>query len=442
VFEEEEKKLEKWKNSIDQVDIPVDKLNMVVQTGFEKAKNDGQVVKRIRIRKRSAWSIVIAAILLISFVTSISMSPTFAKTIASIPGLDRIVALIQQNKSLTAAIENDFYQPLNLSQKKNGITVTLDGVIADKKSMVIFYTVRTDEINKPLEMEYMLLMNEKYEDLTVTDTSDFSPQPESIDEKVYSSIMSIDYNENRTLNGKKLLWAIGLKNGDEVEHFYIPFTFKKVEMDSKKYVINKEVTIEGQRIIVNEVTIDPLRVVVHLEMNPNNTKKFFAMDELKLVDETGETWSTIPGKTYRGDDEWEVHLQSNYFKNPEKFSLDFGKINAIDKDEAFILIDTESKEILKQPSVPIFSYMHVENGVIRFTMAVAEDFNYIPLGDFVDANGKEFRLKYVDGSFIQTSVGKKNIEFELPTESYTNPIRLDLFSYPSWIEEDVEVKIK
>ena len=99
VFEEEKKKLEQRKKSIDKIEVPMDKLHSAVRSGFEKAKKE-RALKRTKIIKRSSWSIVIAAILLISFVTSISVSPVFANKIASIPGMDRIVALIQQDRGL------------------------------------------------------------------------------------------------------------------------------------------------------------------------------------------------------------------------------------------------------------------------------------------------------------------------------------------------------
>ncbi|MEK5205660.1 DUF4179 domain-containing protein [Psychrobacillus sp. FSL H8-0510] len=150
MFEEEKKKLEQRKKSIYQVQVSKDKLYSAVQIGFEKEKKE-RMLKRTKLIKRSSWSVVIAAILLISFFTSISISPVFASKVASIPGMERIIALIQQDRGLIAAVENDFYQPLNLSQEKNGIMVTLDGVIADKKGIVVFYSVQSKEKNQPLE---------------------------------------------------------------------------------------------------------------------------------------------------------------------------------------------------------------------------------------------------------------------------------------------------
>jgi len=445
VFEEEKKKLEQRKRLFDNIAVPMDKLHFAVRSGFEKAKKE-RTLKRRMIRKRSTWSIAIAAILLISFVTSISVSPVFASKVASIPGLDKIVSLIKQDRGLTAAVENDFYQPINLSQQKNGITVTLDGVIADNKGMVIFYSVHTKEVDvKSLELKYLQLRS-GYQ----LHVNGGVPLKSKQDTNLFSSSMHIE----RFKGKKDLNFAIGLINGTKIEHFKIPFTYKKMDVESKNIIVNKNVTIEGQRIKIKELIVDPIRVVVKLETDPNNRKKLLlnAFDELTLEDELGRTWSALPGTYYWNGDEWEVAIrESFYFYEPEKLFLTFGKVAAMDKDEAYILIDTESKKFLKQPSESIFSNLKIENGKVSFTIQVNEEYAPVSFPKFTDADGKGFLIKYesmpfsskyVNGSLTDTAKEEKRLEFELPTESFSNPLRLDLDFYPSWIEEDVEVEIK
>ena len=143
MFEEEKQKLEKRKSLIDQVEIPLDKLQMSVKSGFEKAKQEK--IRKRKITQRSLWSVSLVALLFIAFVTSVNVSPAFANKVSEIPGMERVVALIQNDKGLVAAVENNIYQPINASQTEHGITVTLDGVIADENGMVIFYTVESKE---------------------------------------------------------------------------------------------------------------------------------------------------------------------------------------------------------------------------------------------------------------------------------------------------------
>lgn len=457
MFEEEKKKLEQRKKTIGQVEVSKDKLYSAVQSGFEKAKKE-QLIKRKKIIKRSSWSIVIAAILLISFITSISVSPVFANKVAFIPGMERIIALIQQDRGLTAAVENDFYQPLNLSQEKNGITVTLDGVIADKKGMVVFYSVHSKKVDlNTLELKYLQFssgMTPRYQvnlndyiwKLTPKEGTNFYSGTQTMEKVKFSHDPS---------------WKVGIKNGDKIEHFKIPFTYKLMDIENRNIVVDKEVTIEGQRIKIRQLIVDPIRTTVRLEEDPNNSKKLLsrAFDELKLVDEMGRTWSAMPGNSFKvlpKGNLWEVPLtESFYFHDPKELTLTFGKIAAMDKEEAHILIDTEAKKFLEQPSNSIFSNLQVEDNKVSFIVEVDEDYdkNMVHFNKFIDAEEKEFYIvtggrtpfvyNYVKGSMINIPEVGRKFEFELPTlTSYTNPIRLDFDSYPSWIEEDMEIEVK
>lgn len=457
MFEEEEKKLEQRKKSFDQVEVSKDKLYSAVRSGFEKAKKE-QALKRIKIIKRSSWSLVIAALLLISFVTSISVSPVFANKVATIPGLDRIVALIQQDRGLTAAVENDFYQPINLSQEKNGITVILDGVIADKKGMVVFYSVHSKEVDlSTLELKYLQLlsgMNTRYRFGLGNYGMNLTPKEGT---NFYSGVQTIE----KVLFSKDPSWGIGIKNGDKIEHFNIPFTYKLIDVENKNIVVDKEVTIEGQRFKIKQLIVNPIRTTIKLEEDPNNSKKLLArtFDELKLVDETGRAWSAMPGNSFKvlpKGDVWEVPLmESFYFHDPKELTLTFGKVAAMEKSEAYILIDTDAKEFLEQPSKSIFSNLQVKDNRVSFIVQVDKEYdkNLVHFNKFIDAKEKEFYIvtgglapvgiNTVRGSVINIPEVGQKVEFELPAfTTFTNPIRLDLDFYPSWIEEDVSVKIK
>lgn len=457
MFEEEKKKLEQRKKSIDTLEVSKDKLYFAVQSGFEKAKKE-QALKRRRIRKQCTWSVAVVAILLISLITSISVSPAFADKVAAIPGMDRIVALIQQDRGLTAAVKNDFYQPINKSQEKNGITVTLDGVIADNTGLVIFYSVLTEEVDvNSLKLKSLQLWSGVNRMVSWEFSDSGLPSTSKKDSNFYSGSMHID----KVTDKKDLSWFIRLQNGEKIENFKIPFSYKPMDVESKNIIVNKDVKIEGQSFKIKELIVNPIRTVIKVEENPKNTKKLLArpFDELELIDEKGRKWSAIPGGAYKPlwkSNVWEVPLkESFYFYNPKKLTLKFGKVAAMDKEEAHIIINTETKEFLEQPSQSIFSNLHVEDNKLSFIIQVDKDYdkNMIHFNKFVDAKEKEFIIvtgglipfsyNYVRGSMINVNEIGKKLEFELPTfTAFTNPIRLDLDFYPSWIEEDVTVEIK
>ena len=334
--------------------------------------------------------------------------------------------------------------------------MTLDGVIADKKGMVIFYSIQSQKKDHPLEIEQLKVMNDKRGSLLVSDTTFWGSAPPIIEEDKFSSMMTLETYENYTLRDGNLFWTIDLKNGESVEHFEIPFKLTKSYVVSKTIDVNKEVTIEGQRIIVEKVTLDPIRAEVKLKIDPNNTKKIFSFENIKFVNDIGDEWIVNNiGTLFSNEDEteWTIKLQSPYFNDSDNLKLVFGKVAAIDKDDAFILIDTESKKFLKQPAKSIFSNLEIEKGKASFIIdKIDGQYMMLVSSRFSDSEGKEFRImydstnprpgeKYVNGLYSKVEKGLK-LEFDLPTESIKNPIRFDLGFYPSWIEEDVEIEVE
>ena len=152
MFRKEETKLEKWKAEIEQAIVTDDLLEDAIKQGFQRAKDTHPVRRKRPYVKRGIWSIVVAAILFITLVTSIRVSPVMANAVASIPGMERFVDFIRDDKGLASAIKNEYYQELNLSTEKEGVTLTLDGVLADEQEMIIFYTIKGAEKNERFEL--------------------------------------------------------------------------------------------------------------------------------------------------------------------------------------------------------------------------------------------------------------------------------------------------
>src|SRR5690606_35389705 len=132
---------------------------------------------------------------------------------------------------------------------------------------------------------------------------------------------------------------IRVKANGYSEDFNMAFNIKELKT-AKHFAINKDVTIQGQKISFVNAEIYPLRVGIHIKMDPNNTKKLVNFDDLHLVDEIGETWSMITNGvtgTRISDDEAVVYLQSNSFKEPKELYIALNKIQAVDKDESNIV---------------------------------------------------------------------------------------------------------
>ncbi|MGE8207487.1 DUF4179 domain-containing protein [Heyndrickxia sp. NPDC080065] len=437
MFEKEEKKIADWQEKYEHIDIPMDKIDRAIHLGFEEGKSAGRIMKRKR--KVWIWPSIAVAVLFLGLLTCIRVSPTFATYISSIPGMEKIVELIRDNKGLLAAVENNYAQEIGVSQEKNGMKLTINSVIADEQGIVIFYTINTKEKQKRLQVENVDLRTIDGKKLPEGYSSFGSPAENDI--KSYTD--SIEYFFKKPIKQQDFKLNMKVKTSERSESFSMKFSINRQEKTSQIYELNKTVEMGGQKIKVKKVTIYPLRVAVHLELNPNNTKKILDFQDLRLVDQNGEVWSKIiNGVSGRdiSDSESIIYLQSNYFSKPKELYLVMNKIQAIDKDESYVLVDTEKQQILKQPKGNILSILELSGSNLIFTLNTKKKFNYDIFGLINDAKGNKF---YSERSFIEDlDENKKKFGLGLPSKNYTNPLKIELNYYPSWIEGNIKLRVK
>ena len=78
------------------------------------------------------------------FVLLVNVSPSFAYAAGRVPLLRELAKAVAASPSLSAAVENQYVQPIELEQTDSGITARVEYVIVDQKQLDIFYTLRSD----------------------------------------------------------------------------------------------------------------------------------------------------------------------------------------------------------------------------------------------------------------------------------------------------------
>ena len=437
MYEREEQQL---RNLYDRIEVPIELLDEAIFSGFHKAKAEEKKHSR---RKRLLVTMAAAAIILVGFFSSIHFSPAFANYISIIPGMEKIVDLIRTDKGKISAIENDYYEKIDVSQEKNGLKFTIDGAIADENGLVLFYTVTSKDKKKMLETTNVQLESADGKSLdfgTIMAGRGFYSDK---GEKTFSDLFEFYFQS--PFDAKKLELKVLVKSDNLKEEFTLKFDLNKEIHPKKSYALNKTVTIEGQKIQFLTVDIYPLRAAIHVKMDPNNRKRLLGFDDLRLVDENGETWNKINnGITANGisPDESILYLQSNYFREPKELYLVLNKLQAVDKDEASVVVDTEKRQILKQPKGGFLSNLRVEGNDLIFDLHTEKEFNAFPFTTITDANGKVINS---ESSFLHTRNMKGITELGVDIsnlKNQPNPISLELTAYPSWIRGNVKVKVK
>jgi hypothetical protein len=439
MFNIEEEKLTDYKIVYDNIPVPIELVDDAILTGFQRAK----LANRRKPRKM-AWMISFtAAAILILFFTSIRLSPAFADYVTVIPGMEKVVKLIRYDKGMMTAVERDYYQKIGASDEKSGLKVTIDGAIADENGLVLFYTLQSKEKQKELTLEEPQLETFDGNKLDFGTASFDAFYTSEKGQKSYSG--KFVYYFEKPFKTKELKLRLKVK-GDKINAIYtIPFTLKKDTQAKKTYNLNKTVTIEGQKITFLDVTVYPLRVAVHVMMDPKNSKKLLDFEDLRLIDEHGETWNKISdGVTASNisDDEKMIYLQSNYFHKPKVLYLVINKIQAVDKNESSVVVDTEKEQILKQPKGNILDDLKVNKNSLVMDIHTKKKFRAFIFGSIKDGDGKEIESN-TSNSTYDDEKGIISIGVDIPNlKEQKSPVSLKLESFPTWIEGNKKIKIK
>jgi hypothetical protein len=440
----EEKKLTKAQAALENIEVPEFQLDAAIAAGISKGKKK-QKKNLLFIRTLAS-----AAILIFAFTAMLRTSETFASYVTSIPGMEKIVELVRFDKGLTSAIENDFAQKIGVSDEHDGIKITLDSVIVDEQMMVLFYQMESSGNRKDISIKDIQLTDDQGKSLGFSSSVWLGPV-DFQQKNVYQATYTFDGRlppENMKMN----IWLAEGRDGEVVtkleDKWVLPLSVDRDSFMGKKEFIdvNETVTIEGQKITIEKVSIYPTQIGVIVHFDEDNTKQIFRFEDLRLVDETGEEWAAISNGTiasHFNENRQEVYLQSNYFKKPKELYLRFNSLRALDKDEVEIMIDPGKMEVLKAPSDGrLLKVSREENQLLlTFQRDSKDGHGNISIDQAVDPSGKEIG----DGSASFRWNDESPLEVLIPyfgEGAAPGPITLKLNDYPATIKGEAKIRLK
>lgn len=434
MYEKEEEMLDISKKKLEQVAVPEKLVNNAIQQGILQAK------AKKRKRKKTLWAFSVAAILILTFVTSIRVSPAFASAVSTIPGMERFVHLIQFDKGMKAIVENDYYESIGITQVKDNITFTVDGIIIDETGAEIFYTIETPHSIKNMDYQEIKFFNNGRD---LKSSYSYDP-PDQVTANRKEGHISFVFGKTERLSNNEFEILVEIEQANKTTTFKVPFTTKNKMKPGKIYTVNETVEIDGQQIGVKEIKVYPLRVAVTLEFDKQNEMKILQFEDMRIVDENGEIWSSIQnGITGRGenqDKENTYFLQSNYFKEPKELYLKFDKVQALPKEESYLLVDFEKQEILEQPSDRKMEILQVGSNTIKLKYhPTRKDHMYSLFSQVENVRGEVVDI--LTGSSSGDGIEHYE-EITLDAKDIINPVKIDFFAYPNYLNGSVSIQIK
>lgn len=367
-------------------------------------------------KKRRGWVISCASLAacFACFVLLVNLSVPFARACGSIPVLRELAKAVSWSPSLSAAVENEYVQPIGQSQTENGITATIEYVIVDQKQLHIFFTLDSDDYdNLNAEMP-------RYETEQVCSTigSSWNQPPGTLLD------FTLDYGDHNVPDSLTMTFGVttyvepdwsaeapvkSYKDEmldpveDEEPDYLAEFTFDlefDPEFTAKGEIIpvNQTFSLDGQSLTVTEVEVYPTHVRVNVADDPNNTAWLKSL-AFYLENEDGERFEPISnGVSATGDEDSPAYvsfrLESPYFADSEHLTLHVTGAEWLDKDMERVRVDLAHRTAERLPEGVTFQSAEKWDGgwVLTFRVKQREEHHSFQVWNstFYDEEGNPY----------------------------------------------------
>ncbi|MGE7941795.1 DUF4179 domain-containing protein [Lysinibacillus xylanilyticus] len=365
------------------IDVPKEKLQQVRIDMLRKVQREKRTKKRI-------FSAAIVSLLCLSFLFSIHVSPTIASQVAKIPGFKAFVSAVAGDKGIQDIVDNEYYEEINVTKSKNGLSLTLQGVIADHTGLVLFYEADASFDISKLNLEEVQLFQG---DEKIEGGGSFNGITKN--QTHISSSVEYDFFEPFDYTSKdfKAVFHFTDKDKGNIE-ITVPFTLQNEIAKEKIFTANQTVNVGGQKFTITQIRRSPLEMAIDIEVDESNTMEILSFDDIAVVMQDGEQRKSKrhPISKNKREGKFTLYLESNYFHDPESLKIIIGAVHAVPKGEDFIEVDFGTKEVLKKPD-----YFDWDISVTQQDVSVAinnqAERRFLLLTDAVKEDGTELEFK-------------------------------------------------
>ena len=403
----------------------------------------------------------------IAFVLLVNLFPPFARACGNVPVLRALAQAVAWSPSLSAAVENDYVQPIGQSQTVNGITATIEYVIVDQKQVHIFFTLK-GEGYESLSAEMPEFTPRQH---CAVLGADFQQEPGTL------LHFTLDYQDNSVPEGFTMAFGVTGETAADASAApaepsadrsledemledvpeYAPdilatFTFDLAfdptyTARGETVPVNSTFQLDGQTLTVTEAEVYPTHVRVNVEGAADNTAWLEDLD-FYLENEDGERFDSISnGVSATGDPDTPAmksfRLESPYFADSAHLTLHITGATWLDKNRERVRADLKNGTVEWLPEgVTVQAMQHRENGwVLTFDVTAPADIHkQVFASRYYDEAGTKYDMDNFGWSVLDDGHG----EAYLPLKGYgQDTVWLVLnWSHASQAETPVTIPIK
>lgn len=361
------------------------------------------------------------------FVLLVNFSAPVANACSRIPVLRELAGAVTFSRSLTDAVDNEYVQPMELSQTQNGITAEIDYLIVDQKQVNIFYRLYSD-VSDQLLVTPRVMNAEATGGLPVLIYQLFNAETEVL------RCITIDFVDEMVPSSMVVALDVYVDDEEYLARFEFLLEFDpEFTAAGKIYPVNQTVILDGQRITITDIEVYPTHMRVDIEESPDNTAwlkdlEFYIETDTGMIfdDSSGGITATGSGDTpsmtsYRTD--------SVYFYEAEHLKLVITGTKWLRKDTQTVYLNLVTGEHGDLPEGVEFESAEKQDGewVVRFRSAwdgispMQQNFE----SKFYDAEGNMY-----ESNWSSASVGE-------PDENGVTSFFYEAFPLPGYTGEEV-----
>lgn len=417
-------------------------------------------------RKRRLWGIPagsLAACFLL-FVGLVNAFPTFAAACEDVPVLGALAEAVRFSPSLSAAVENDYVQPVGQSQTKNGITATVESIIVDQKQVHIFFTLE-GEGYESLSAEMPAFSPAQQCSIL---GSDFQQKPGTL------LNFTLDYVDRDVPEGFTMTFAVtGQREGEQQETPAAPdraiedemlapstepeaeilaeFTFDltfdpQFTAQGEVLAVNRTFTLDGQTFTLTEAEVYPTHLRINVEGAEDNTAWLKGL-EFYLENEDGERFDAVSGGvTASGETDSPAmvsyRLESPWFSGSDHLTVHITGAKWLAKEHQRVYVDLEHGTAPWLPDgVSLTSAQRREDGwVLTFRLDGALKGSPFSM-TFYDAEGNPWDARQMGMTFSDDEQAG-SVMLPLPDYQAGEVWLTANYSHETALPEDVEIPLK
>ncbi len=381
------------------------------------ARAEGRLLRRKR-RITRLCSTMAASFAL--FVALVNFCMPVAYACSQVPMLRELAEAVTFSRSLTRAVDNQYVQPIDLTDTQNGITATVEYLIVDQKQVNVFFRLESEEhAQLDGEVDFTRANGDRFtggmswdvndrevptgqlQSATLELFRDDVPGQLQFSLEVYDSSQPPEpVSPASPVPPDQYLISDHPEYEQEMlAQFQFLLNFDPTFIrQCRVYPVEQEVVIEGQKLTIHRVEVYPTHLRIVTENDPANTTRLQGL-RFKIEGDWGvDLERGSNGLVSQGlGDEMTYYFESPWFLRSERLTLFITSAELADKSRERICVDLTTGETDKPlpDGVSFHSASHSDGGwVVTFRGPLREKgYAYQMFGwDYYDAAGNSYTV--------------------------------------------------